>query len=240
MNLDDDEHEDSEAPESLVALPAYRQDEEVEYFSRTHMCWLPASARISEAKEGEPEACTYDVLINTSGQRRLDVPLELLRPPLLPEEPVEVFSRRYGGTWLPATVSSCHRSASTTLGYQVRLDGVGAPMDNVPASRLRRRFLVGEAVTLYCGPKYGWSPRIVERTAQEAAAPEPWASSPSVGAASAGAAQGGEQASGTADATITAPAAAVAPYLWSWVWVVDVGGRGAAQRVPAFLLRRRD
>lgn len=142
-------------PRDLFA--AYSDRQRVEYFSRTHMRWVPGVVGVSihSGKDGAASPFVRYAVELSKGQKRQRVTLDQLRPPLREGERVEVFSRRQGA-YLGATISGAHASTAT-LGYEVLLAGTEL-LPGVPASHLRRTFVAGDAVLVYRGPTAGWAP----------------------------------------------------------------------------------
>jgi len=151
--------------------PAYKNGAPVEYFSTTLGRWLPGVVVVVPGRQSLDPGCPmmrYDVCL-VSGQTRVDVGLNEIRPPLQEGELVEVFVRRGassggsvdggGGRLLPGRVlgQSGVAGQATMRGYRVEvLAGAGAVIEAVPASRLRRFYASGQLVMLYRGPSIGW------------------------------------------------------------------------------------
>lgn len=152
-------HATVSADEAATAKLAYVAGDRVEYFSKTHHRWLPATVSKTmplPATSGSPLRIVYDVKIGPSGQLRRDVVLDELRLPLCPSETVE---RHEAGAWRPARLASTQRAGFTTFGYAVlpsNCDEASSGAEIVPAAEIRRRFVVGEAVEIYQGPELGW------------------------------------------------------------------------------------
>jgi len=151
-------------PDSAYLL--YDNGADVEYFSTTNWSWLRGSLKVTASApevDGGAIQVAYHVTV-TLGQGRYQVRDNAvpatLRAPFRTDEPVEVFSRRRGGEWVPGRVHGRHNFASTSLGYCVRLQGgdgaVPMVIDHVPPHRVRRRFAPGSKVEVYRGLALGW------------------------------------------------------------------------------------
>lgn len=137
--------------------PAYKNGDRVEYFSSSHATWLPS--HVVRASSRREESIIYDVKVIGTGQLRCDVPLSCLRFPLAPHERIEYYAVAHGGRWLAGVVQGVQGAHVSTFGYCVEIEnpnGVFRPLEQVPAERLRRRFLVGDVVKVYRGESLGW------------------------------------------------------------------------------------
>lgn len=132
---------------------AYVDGEVVEYYSRTHQQWTSGAVIIAEDAHA---GFIMNVLVNHGTQMRNGVGLEYVRPPLQSGELVEVFVHRDGGAFLPAIVTPDQPRAATITGYQIKVQGTGELLENIPAARLRRRFPAASPVEMYRGPALGW------------------------------------------------------------------------------------
>lgn len=149
-------------------VPAYKDGTLVEYFSRTHSRWVLGHVT-SSAPASRPTELQYHVDLALSNQRRSHVPLEDLRLPLGQGVMVDVRCEGTrggcgGGAWQPGTLLE----GWTTTGYRVRLErmqeedeGNASESRQVPSAKVRRRFLVGQRVEVYCGPLRGWLAAVV-------------------------------------------------------------------------------
>lgn len=147
---------------AATAKLAFVAGDRVEYYSKTHDRWLTAvvfkTTPIS-ASASCPLRVVYDIKVGPTRQLRRDVLLEDLRLLLLPSEAVEQLDRSEVGIWRTARLAATQRAGFTTFGYSVLLshgDNAGSGVEVVPATELRRRFAVGEAVEVYRGPEFGW------------------------------------------------------------------------------------
>lgn len=139
--------------------PAYLDGSEVEYFSSTHATWRPG---IIELVRLSRERIQYNVMLR-DGDVRLDVVLDELRPPLVPNEPLEIFCGNVGWTTCALGASMVQRDSSF-LGYRVAMED-GLVVELVPADRLRRLFSPSDLVYAYLGLNIGFVSCSVKRSA---------------------------------------------------------------------------
>lgn len=157
----DSAHASSDAnSEERVAeiFPAYADGQSVEYFSHTHQQWMVGVVHVQsqgDGVHGTGATCIFNVRIHHRAQLRPDVALDSLRPSFKPGDLVEVYTRRYGGSCIPAVIAREQPTASTLVGYHVELEHEGM-LKNIPAYRLRRRFPAGSRVEVYRGIAQGW------------------------------------------------------------------------------------
>lgn len=116
------------------AKPMYQDGERVEYFSKTHQCWLPGEVKLSLYQTDTGALAKYDVHIGRGNQWRSDVAIDAIRLPLMQADPVEIFSKRGGGKWVPAAICGVQVSGATSLGYRVQLDESVEGFDNLRSS----------------------------------------------------------------------------------------------------------
>lgn len=136
---------------------AYTSGNPLEYYSETLNRWVASTARVSYIRNPDRRTIStrFDIIL-ASGQRRYDVGMESLRSPLVEGEMVEVFSKGAGGIWLPCRLSSGLRHRVSYV-YNVDVLIAECPsLPGVPPERLRRRYTVGEAVSVYRGRVRGW------------------------------------------------------------------------------------
>eukprot|EP00929_Paragymnodinium_shiwhaense_P022810 TRINITY_DN14456_c0_g1_i1.p1 TRINITY_DN14456_c0_g1~~TRINITY_DN14456_c0_g1_i1.p1 ORF type:complete len:2229 (+),score=454.98 TRINITY_DN14456_c0_g1_i1:189-6875(+) len=146
------------------ARPLFEEGTRVDYFSVQSLTWLPAEVFLGAAKDKEGGLqVVYNVKLLTGKQVRHNVPMDALRLPFDQSDPLQVFSRRDGGTWHPATAHGQQHASASIVGYgvKVHIDGHGTVLDRVPPSRLRRHFLEGAAVDVYRGHSAGWLSAVV-------------------------------------------------------------------------------
>lgn len=136
-------------PRGMFPL-AYPDKTVVEYFAPALSRWVPGLVMVASRDSNTQ----YDVK-QTSGQVITDVPLDLMRLPLNPDEPVDVFTMRNGGAWLPGHVGPVGPKNAMLHGYTVLLDGC-EPAQGVPSLKIRRRYEIGEKIWIYGGTKIGW------------------------------------------------------------------------------------
>jgi len=149
----------------LPVAPAYEDDDVVEYYAVKQEQWILARMQVDLQRPSLQNVPSgnihYNVLIGqVSKQLRQDVPLDVLRPPLDRGEPVEVFSLRGGGSWLPAFID-VEQPGDTNLGYNIRLHPGGQELRRIPSTRLRRRYPSKMVVRVYKGPDLGWARMVV-------------------------------------------------------------------------------
>lgn len=138
----------------------------VEYWSAAQRRWMPATLEVitSPATPVQPPQVVYNVRVGRQEQLVQDVPMHSFRVPLAAGELVEVPSEG-DRTWVPAFVLG----GDAVRGYRIRQapenewdPGEGLQdFEQVPASRLRRRFPEGTCVLLYKGPVLGWAAGMV-------------------------------------------------------------------------------
>jgi len=149
----------------LPVAPAYQDEDVVEYYAVKQEQWIRARMQVDLSRpsllDNTSSNIHYNVLIgNVSKQLREDVPLDVLRPPLQHDEPVEVFSLKTGGSWMSAFINSL-QTGDTNNGYNIRLHPGGQELKRIPAVRLRRRYLAKMPVKIYKGPDLGWRRMVV-------------------------------------------------------------------------------
>jgi len=147
---------------AATVRPAYQDGELVEYYSTNNNKWTPAKLKVKILRGGH---IVYSAIVGFHTQKRLDVPLDVLRWPLQQDELVQVFSKLGGGTWLDGKVRQ-HKGCRSVALYDVQLVD-GRTLPDIPASRLRRRFCVGEVVEVYRGPNLGWMSSIVDKIPED-------------------------------------------------------------------------
>lgn len=219
---------------ALVVHTAYVDGDQVEYYSKTHQCWLLGTMSVAFPAMSSG-AARYDVSIGSTGQPRRDVPLDLLRPPLQQDEPVEVWSRSRR-RWVPATISGPQSASATTVGYHVLLSGASVPLANTPAARLRRLYRPGDAVQAAADSAAQGLRRAVSRSRLDSASSAETEDSPAADAS-------------PAPSTVPSLPATSAADPWAWVLALAEDVTGQEQRqvgssstgpewFPTFLLRR--
>jgi len=99
-------------------------------------------------------------------------PPDMLRHPLEVGDKVEVcINRGSGGVWVPGVVVGQTKNPKIAPNYKVQL--LDKMLDRVPAVQVRRHFLPGDSVEIYCGSVQGWVPGTVQERLGKARCPEP-------------------------------------------------------------------
>eukprot|EP00930_Biecheleria_cincta_P101131 TRINITY_DN9276_c0_g1_i3.p1 TRINITY_DN9276_c0_g1~~TRINITY_DN9276_c0_g1_i3.p1 ORF type:complete len:4336 (-),score=586.71 TRINITY_DN9276_c0_g1_i3:128-12493(-) len=167
-----EEQEEFERNNRAVELPpakyAFEPGNQLEYFSSTHHRWLQCVVMQSYEVPNQ-DFHFLDIEVGHSKQPRHGVHLQSLRSRLGEGEPVSVYSSKLEG-WLRGEIAGRQSAACTAIGYQVRVAdrtlGEDGLLQNVPAVRLRRRFVEGAQVEAYLDTVRGWVPGTVMRTAE--------------------------------------------------------------------------
>lgn len=149
----------------FVHEAVYEDGQCVEYFSLTHQQWMRGTVDSEECTDNGQRAIFYNATLTHGHQLRPNVDLGLLRVPFESGELVELFSERKGGLRLPAVIAQEQSLAPSLLGYRVVVEENGQIFDQIPALRLKRRFLRNQHVEVYRGPDMGWQKATVHRTA---------------------------------------------------------------------------
>ncbi|CAE7210968.1 unnamed protein product, partial [Symbiodinium microadriaticum] len=79
--------------EAALGIGPYMKEERVEYWSATHCKWVAAFAEAHGSHPSTGSIC-YEIKLAGSMQKRLHVPLENLRSPILMGEPVSAWSSK--------------------------------------------------------------------------------------------------------------------------------------------------
>lgn len=170
-----------------ATCPLYPDNMKSEYYSFQHKTWLPATLYLSLAprlRETDSPHIVYNAWV---GKRmRYDVPIDAIRPQFEEADLVEIYGKRGGGNWEPASIVGQQSIGATSVGYRVRVTKTGLTVCNVPATRLRKHMVRGLACEVYRGPPRGWVQAVVHPDATLAGAehemPEPLSrSSPGFG-----------------------------------------------------------
>jgi hypothetical protein len=145
---------------SLISI--YGDGDSVEYFSLRNQQWLIGTVRVT-AKGHEVR---YDVQLPRGGHRRINVALDLLRPPLISGERVEcgpltpivngIVDVGADPQWQRGIVKNPEFSRATITDYLVMLEG-GRGSATVPSAQVRRHFPPGAFVQVYRGATQGWT-----------------------------------------------------------------------------------
>lgn len=158
--------EDSATPRARAAgrlsPPSFYCDgDSVEFFSRTNSRWMPAVVHVRRGRRthgGSKATVRYHVMVRTGGlksQIRYDIPLGLLRYPLVVGEAVELYRGPSG--WAAASVEGATAVHQLTL----RLEEDGSVAQGVSPSQVRRRFVEGQPVRFF-EAAVGWLDAVVD------------------------------------------------------------------------------
>ncbi|CAE7750475.1 unnamed protein product [Symbiodinium sp. CCMP2592] len=149
--------------EAALGIGPYVKEERVEYWSATHCKWLAAFAESHGPHPSTGSIC-YEIKLAGSTQRRLHVPLENLRSPILMGEPVSAWSSK-DRRWHLAEAGR----AVTAVAYKVvaaNLAKKDPVFDNLQPHFVWRRFEEGMPVEVYRNPTLGWVSAKVVRDAE--------------------------------------------------------------------------
>jgi len=150
-------------PQPHVQWPRWENGSRLEYFSATHLRWLPAKIDVRFSASGK---LVYDVELRRTLRRYVDI--KTLRSPLHEDEPVEIYAKS-DGQWHPALVTM-ESGRETSSGYTIKalVDKEKAKtlqlfgtLRGVPSERLRRRFSMNDQVLVYAGVVRGFVYMIV-------------------------------------------------------------------------------
>jgi len=142
-------------------VEAYETGSRIEYFSRSQGKWAAGVVDSSGIINPWSDLPVYEVTIGVGVRKqiRAGVELSMLRLPLKPSDPVEVYSAKTK-SWLAGTVKK-EQGSVTSLGYQVEVwDGPEKGVLVVSASSLRPRFPEQSLVEIYISGQ-GWVPGAV-------------------------------------------------------------------------------
>jgi len=159
-------YDDAEAP----LHPAYESGSCVEYFSVTHRQWLSGIVTVEHCASGphdSEQAFSYSVTLTRGKQFRSNVDLDLVRPPLIAGELVELFSDEQDEPRIPAYMAEMQNPSPVLLGYRVVVQATGKTLERVSASKLARRFPRGQRIEVYRGANLGWQEVFVHESATE-------------------------------------------------------------------------
>jgi len=170
LNIADEEViKDDDLFEFNIIDPSFfmKDGARAEYFSLTHVCWIPADMKVEVVDAAPPTddpVVMYHAMISHERCRH-DVAWDCLRLPLEDGDKVEVFSLRDGGIWLAGEIFGEQSPLATTVGYRVLLQDAPAIEHMIPASRLRLRYPPGQLVFVYKGWHGGWVNGVVDASA---------------------------------------------------------------------------
>jgi len=151
-----------EVGEDLTMPPTmYLDNEDVEYFSRTHGMWMLGNIGINppqDVEEGGVKEVSYGLLMPSSKQTRHNVSLDSIRLTMKPGEACEVFSQAKGGNrWKQGEVVEAKTSRALPS-YKIRpTRGPDTAATMVTSTVTRRRYIAGSRVFVYREPKEGWT-----------------------------------------------------------------------------------
>lgn len=155
-------------------FPLMEKMSRIEYYSSTNADWICATLSSNVVHERKDASSSlqgrlaYKVFLPRD-QEREDVPVDCFRRPFSEGEPVEIFSNRLSGVWIPGSIVGKQSPGATTIGYRVKVEGDGEDegmiLDHVPPRRLRRWFPPGCLVYVYRGPQHGWQEAVVHQDA---------------------------------------------------------------------------
>lgn len=156
-----DAAEDKKVAANAPLRTAYCDGATVEYFSMRNQQWVVGRVHVALCGGG----ARYDVHLPRSGQRRLGVALDLLRPPLRAGEPVECgpLTPMVNGLiavgeepeWQRGAVTKPEVSRAAVTDYVVLLEGARGSA-TAPSHQVRRYFQPGSRVEIYRGIELGW------------------------------------------------------------------------------------
>lgn len=154
--------------EAALGIGPYMKEERVEYWSATHCKWVAAFAEAHGSHPSTGSIC-YEIKLAGSMQKRLHVPLENLRSPILMGEPVSAWSSK-DCRWHLGEAGR----AVTAVAYKVITADLAKKdpvFDNLQPHFVWRRFEEGMPVEVYRNPTLGWVSAKVVRDAEMADKP---------------------------------------------------------------------
>jgi hypothetical protein len=150
--------------------PIMEGESRIEYYSTNNAQWILATLQVKlvlqQINDVDWRSLSYQVTLPRTGQTREDVMIDCFRSPFLRAEPVDIFSRRDGGVWIPGFICGEPAPGAVTLGYSISLEDDGEILNNILPGRLRRRFPPGCPVKVYRGPEVGWVQAVVPSQAE--------------------------------------------------------------------------
>lgn len=156
-----------QAAELPEIIPFMKDGERAEYYSVTHKTWMAATIHWTALPGTKFDPTPYVTYNATLGHGRFmnGVSWSVLRTPFEYGEPIEIYSKRGGGTWLPAIINGRQVAGATTFGYQVLLCESNQVLERISTTRIRLRFPPGQDVLYYTGWERGWVSAKVADTA---------------------------------------------------------------------------
>jgi hypothetical protein len=139
-------------------MPIMVDQSRIEYFSVTNRQWILATLHVTMFFKDSLSRPTlsYRVTFPRMGKDRTDVMVDCFRSPFAMAEPIDIFSKREEGAWIPGVIKGKPPPWAVTVGYRVSLEHEDMILDNVPPGRLRRRFPPGCPCLVYRGVERGW------------------------------------------------------------------------------------
>lgn len=137
-------------------VEVYEMGSRIEYYSRTQGKWVAGVVDGPGIVNPWSDLPVYEVTIGVGPRKQLraGVELNLLRFPLRPADPVEVYNAKTK-SWFAGSVDK-EQSSATLLGYQVKvMEGPEQGIVQVSASSVRPRFPEECVVEVYL-PGEGW------------------------------------------------------------------------------------
>jgi hypothetical protein len=160
-------------------IPIIDDGSRIQYYSITNADWILGTLHVKKAfqniKHFNQPRLSYWVTFPRMNKDREDVMVDCFRRPFSTAEPIDIFSQRDGGIWIPGFIDGEPRQCAVTVGYRVRIehDNEEAILDNIPPWRLRRRFPPGCPVQVYQGLERGWVQAVVHSLAAADSSPPP-------------------------------------------------------------------
>lgn len=149
------EEEEKELEQTYGIHPLFDNNQSIEYYVSAKGFWTAGKVRLGHVQEGGDEhRFIYNITVIRTGQQRIDVAVDRLRPPYAQDELVEVFLPK-SNKWIHGSIHGRHGAAATITGYQVKFENQEA-VENVPALMVRRRFVEGEEVEVFRDTMTGW------------------------------------------------------------------------------------
>lgn len=149
------EEEEKELEQTYGIHPLFDNNQSIEYYVSAKGFWTAGKVRLGHVQEGDDEhRFIYNITVIRTGQQRIDVAVDRLRPPYEQDELVEVFLPK-SNKWIHGSIHGRHGAAATITGYQVKFENKAA-VENVPALMVRRRFVEGEEVEVFRDTMTGW------------------------------------------------------------------------------------
>lgn len=138
---------------------AYYVHEFIEYFSLSYQRWT--LGWIYDGDGRNDTTILYKAIVGPKLDQRRLVPLDIIRRPLLKDEPIYV----QGGPtmWFPATIVRGCPIQIDRRRYSVKVQWSGKVIHKVPGIHIKRRHPVGSTVYVFLNPVVGWRKGVVLR-----------------------------------------------------------------------------